>query len=354
MKDMSIVLGTYNRKDLLFKCIQSAQLASKGLDIEIIINDAGSTDGTIEILKRWEKHERFKIIYSKKKSSPTQAYNECFKIARGKYIIWLSDDLFVKDKSIVKMFDFMETQDRKTLGAFYMKNASQENMIKFLHIQENNLASATDVLVKKEIQARIDRIKSSLGFSIPKFKNLLCPSVGCIRRDFLEELGWWNVDYLFYGQDVDLNFRIIRAGGKILACKDTKLIHHMQSDDLRKHNVTRGSGSGNGDKFQLIAQRFGKRSSDIYPKILFKFDNKYDSKKFNTLIYRIERLFKNANLYFFGKNKDVPDHVKEVDKVSKDFDLILDIKDNIEIVFPQNLEISIKVFANKKILGRAK
>ena len=82
---LSVVMGTYNRLDTLKKSIVAILNSPNLSNIELVVNDAGSTDGTIEWLTNLKKVDnRFVLILSGKRSTITQAYNECFKIAKGK------------------------------------------------------------------------------------------------------------------------------------------------------------------------------------------------------------------------------------------------------------------------------
>lgn len=89
MSDLSIVFGTYNRLELLKACLAAIKPAAVGLTYEIIIVDGGSTDGTLEYLKKQD----VKLIQQGKLLGPVAAYNEGFKAARGKYVAYINDDL---------------------------------------------------------------------------------------------------------------------------------------------------------------------------------------------------------------------------------------------------------------------
>lgn len=89
---VSIIVPIYNVKKYLVECLESI-INQTLTDIEIICGDGGSTDGSLEILKDYEKKDsRIKII-SKKGSGYGQSVNECIKLATGDYIgIVESDD----------------------------------------------------------------------------------------------------------------------------------------------------------------------------------------------------------------------------------------------------------------------
>jgi len=355
MKDMSIVLGTYNRKKLLLAAITSISRSAKDLDFEIIINDAGSIDGTIDTLKKWAKLPKFEIIFSKKRTSPTVAYNQCFRRATGKYVVWFSDDLVAEGHSLKNMFDFMEKQDKKTLASFYVKNSNQQNMIKIMLAYQQKLNLSINPDEKVELQEKVDRIKNSLGYSVPTHKGQLCPSVGCINTNYLKQLGLWNTDYPYYGQDVDFNFRILRDGGKIVGCKEAELTHNMISDDLRKNNVSEGRKSGNDKKFILISQRFGEVLDKNFPKIKFKLRDKFNEKLFLSILKRIKELYRNSHLYY-SSEKEIEMKYKSLVKNNNEdkFDLVIEVGQDLKLLYPKDLGFSIKNYVKSGIFGSVK
>ena len=89
---VSIIVPVFNVKDYIRECLDSL-LNQKLKDIEIICGDGGSSDGTLEILKEYEKKDKRIKVISKKGSGYGQSVNEGIAIAKGEYIgIVESDD----------------------------------------------------------------------------------------------------------------------------------------------------------------------------------------------------------------------------------------------------------------------
>ena len=102
---ITIVTPVYNSVEYIEETIQSV-LNQDYNNIEYIIVDGGSNDGTIEIIKKYSKKIDFFI--SERDLGMYDALNKGFKIATGKYLAWInSDDLYFK-KSISKAIELME------------------------------------------------------------------------------------------------------------------------------------------------------------------------------------------------------------------------------------------------------
>jgi glycosyltransferase involved in cell wall biosynthesis len=101
MPKVSIVIPTYNRKEMLKDAVESA-MAQDYPNLEIIVTDNASTDGTDEMMKRYIKDDR--IIYfrhDKNMGSSFNGRNAFINIATGKYVLQLCDDDYLLDSSYI-------------------------------------------------------------------------------------------------------------------------------------------------------------------------------------------------------------------------------------------------------------
>lgn len=91
MPTVTVIMPSYNVKKYITECMES--VCNQTLkDIEILSVDAGSTDGTLEILREYEKRDsRIKVIISEKKSYGYQV-NKGIQLAKGEYIAIVETD----------------------------------------------------------------------------------------------------------------------------------------------------------------------------------------------------------------------------------------------------------------------
>ncbi|EID3097415.1 glycosyltransferase family 2 protein, partial [Campylobacter jejuni] len=131
---ISVIIPSYNSAKYIKECLDSVIFQSLK-EIEILCIDAYSIDGTIDILKSYEKQDsRIKIIFSKKKSLGHQI-NLGLKEAKGEYFTIVESDDYVKldmceklyalacnyDCQVVKS-DFIGFKDKRSQRVF--KNLS--------------------------------------------------------------------------------------------------------------------------------------------------------------------------------------------------------------------------------------
>jgi len=89
----SIIIPTYNRRDLLTQRSLKSALAQNFKDYEVIVVDDYSTDKTEEVVKRWMKRYPNLRYYKMPQNSGLSAVrNKGFSLAKGKYVVCLDDD----------------------------------------------------------------------------------------------------------------------------------------------------------------------------------------------------------------------------------------------------------------------
>lgn len=107
---VSVVVPIYNVKDFLEECIISITTQSYR-NIEIILVDDGSTDGSSELCNMLLKDDnRIRVIH-KKNGGLSDARNVGLKNSNGKYVIFIDSDDVIKSPMIEKLVDKIESKN---------------------------------------------------------------------------------------------------------------------------------------------------------------------------------------------------------------------------------------------------
>ena len=137
---VSVGIITYNQKKYLQKCIESV-LEQYYPNIEIVIGDDGSTDGTQNMLKEYEKKfaGKFKLILHKKNRGITYNANSVLENCNGKYVVILGGDDLIGDKNrLYEQVLCFEKDNKIALCGTYTKIIdSNGNFVKIKKYKKN-------------------------------------------------------------------------------------------------------------------------------------------------------------------------------------------------------------------------
>lgn len=123
MCDVSIIIVSYNTKQLLIDCIASIISETSGIEYEIIVSDNGSTDGSVEEIRRL--FPEVIIVENNANLGFGAANNRGLEKARGKYILYLNSDTVLLNNAVKLFYDFFENaEDKESIGVVgcYLQN----------------------------------------------------------------------------------------------------------------------------------------------------------------------------------------------------------------------------------------
>ena len=118
---VSVIIPTFNRKGMLIECIDSV-LKSTYKNIEIIVSDDASSDGTREVVAKYKNLKNFRYLRNKKESLLSVTINKAIFASSGEYIFILDDDNVIDKNCISSLVSsFAKFKDAGIVGpiAFY-------------------------------------------------------------------------------------------------------------------------------------------------------------------------------------------------------------------------------------------
>lgn len=110
---VSLILTTFNCKDNLQKTLNSIEMQEYS-NIEVIIKDGGSKDGTLDLIKEYEQKSKYLVKWvSKKDTGIYDAMNQGYSLSSGDIIVFFND-VFVEKNVVGKMVSKLGTINPKT------------------------------------------------------------------------------------------------------------------------------------------------------------------------------------------------------------------------------------------------
>ena len=136
---VSVIVPVFNVRDYVGKCIESI-LRQNYTNIEIIIVDDGSTDGSEKICKQFADKDS-RIIYLYQANQGLVGARKTGLIhAKGKYIVFVDGDDYVESDYVEKLYGLMIENDVDIVHSNYMVNGENQKHTKQVHLyQEKDL-----------------------------------------------------------------------------------------------------------------------------------------------------------------------------------------------------------------------
>lgn len=212
--EVSIVIVNYRVKYFLEQTIRSAQEALQGLNGEIIVIDNNSGDGSIEHIKA--QFADITVIDNKENAGFGKANNQGFALAKGEYTLILNPDTIIGRDTIADCLDLIRTHSdcggigvdmHDGNGVFLpeSKRAFPTPWVSFCKIFGlSKLFPNSRIFAKYHLRF--------LPESETHKVDILSGAFLFIRTDLLRSIGGFDEDFFMYGEDIDLSFRIVKAG----------------------------------------------------------------------------------------------------------------------------------------------
>ncbi|MBL8149219.1 MAG: glycosyltransferase family 2 protein, partial [Blastocatellia bacterium] len=114
MLDLSVVIVSFNTRDLLRECLNSFFQEVGSISHEVIVVDNASKDGSADMVE--SEFPSVKLVRSSVNLGFAAANNRAFPLASGKYILLLNSDAFLRPGALQKALQYMEQEPNIGLG----------------------------------------------------------------------------------------------------------------------------------------------------------------------------------------------------------------------------------------------
>lgn len=235
MTKLSVVIVNYNVKHFIEQCLYSVIKASKGLTSEIFVVDNNSVDGSVELIK--EKFPQVKLIVNESNKGFSVANNQAIKLAKGDYVLLLNPDTVVQEDTFTKTLHFMDNHPEA--GGLGVKMLDGQGNF----APESKRGLPTPMVAFYKMFGFSKLFPNSKRFGkyhlsyLPKDKinqiDIISGAFMLMRKSVLDTIGLLDETFFMYGEDIDLSYRITKAGYKNYYFPDTQIIHYKGESTKR-------------------------------------------------------------------------------------------------------------------------
>lgn len=205
--EITIICPTYNEEKYIHTCIASlVRQDIKKEEIEVFFVDGQSTDRTVEIIKEYQKqYSWIKLLNNPERIVP-YAMNYGIQAANSDIIMRIDAHSHYADNYISVLKNALLKYDATNVGAVCKTDVLNKN---------------AKTLAIREVLSNPFGVGNSLfRIGVDKITEVDTVPFGCYRKEIFTKYGLYNPK-LVRNQDIELNKRIKRDGGKILLIPDT-------------------------------------------------------------------------------------------------------------------------------------
>jgi len=211
---LTVVIPTYNRKDILKKCLKALFTQTYPYsNYEVIVIDDGSTDGTRKMVKTMINDSPCKLRYFKQENKgPAAARNVGIRKSEGEIILFIGDDIVVKYTFIEEHIKFHKEHREKIAVLGFTKWPPDLKVTSFM-----------DFITERGCQ---------FGYSlIEDYKNVpyqfFYTSNISLPKEVVLEIGMFDNDFPFGAmEDIEFGYRLMKNNYRMIYNPEAKAYHY--------------------------------------------------------------------------------------------------------------------------------
>lgn len=235
---LSVVIVNYNVEHFLEQCLISVRKSMEGIDGEVFVVDNNSVDGSVRMVR--QKFPEVHLIANKDNVGFSKANNQAILLSKGEYVLLLNPDTVVEDSTFSKVVEFMDSHpDAGGLGVKMLDGKGH-----FLPESKRGLPTPQVAFYKISGLSRFfPRSKVFGRYHLGFLDNdqvheveILSGAFMMLRKEVLDKTGLLDETFFMYGEDIDLSWRIIKAGYKNYYFPLTRIIHY-KGESTKKSSV---------------------------------------------------------------------------------------------------------------------
>jgi len=221
--DLSIIIVNWNTRKLLLDCLLSIYRDPPACSFETWVVDNGSKDGSCAAIK--EDFPQVKLIENQENVGFAPANNQAIAQSQGRYVLLLNSDTIVLPSALQCLVEFMDktpdagaagprllNPDRSLQISCFPTPTLQREMWRLLHLDRLKACGVYPAIwwQKHEIR-RVDAVQGACLI---------------LRQAALKHTGSLDPEYFMYTEEIDLCFRLKKAGWNLYWVPRAEVIHY--------------------------------------------------------------------------------------------------------------------------------
>lgn len=238
--DLSIVLVSWNSRELIAECLRSLEASRTRVAFEVIISDNGSTDGTADWLRELEQRKAYvHCVFGETNVGFGAGNQRAIPFCQGRHILFLNTDTLVQEPldALVAAADALGPR----CGALGGRVLNADRTIQFTCRAEYSVpiivAGFTWAFLGRQTRAVRAQEFQGWDHATPRDVAMVSGCAMLVPRHVLDEVGGWDTRIFLYYEDTDLCYRI-RQAGYVVRYVPVATIIHLEGQGSRKTGLS--------------------------------------------------------------------------------------------------------------------
>lgn len=214
--DLSIIVVNWNTRDLLAQSLQSVYDTVQGLDFEVFVVDNGSSDDSAAMVQG--RFPRAQLIENEENVGFARANNQAIELCRGRHILLLNSDAQLTNRAASGMVDYLD--EHPEAGIVGCRLVHPDGTPQFCYGRFPTLWRECLGLMG------LHRWDMSHWDDTESLEvDWVSGACLMIRWECLNAVGGMDENFFMFGEEVDLCYRTIRAGWRVVLVPGSPVIH---------------------------------------------------------------------------------------------------------------------------------
>jgi N-acetylglucosaminyl-diphospho-decaprenol L-rhamnosyltransferase len=259
MPKISIIILNWNTRDLLAQCLDSIEQHKDTLQLEIIVVDNASTDGSQAMLK--ENYPQIRLITNNQNVGFAKGNNQAMQLAQGDYFLLWNSDTFATPGAIQSLLALAEKEPRAAIVGAQLWNADKSFQASYSPFPNQ----WREFLILTGMGRRLlGHAYPSLGPDEEKGPQIVDYVEGAcllVRRQAFQDVGGFDEGYFMYAEEVDWCYTMAKHGWQVWYQPEARVIHlgGASSADRRTHREADLYRS----RIRFFRKHYGSRSAQL-------------------------------------------------------------------------------------------
>ena len=231
---VSVSIVSFNTRDLLRECLRSLEERRDEADLEVIVVDNGSTDGSAEMVR--DEFPRVRLIEAGENLGYGRANNRALQEARGEFFWVLNSDTTVEPGTIGRMAEWMRAH--ADCGAVGARLVLPDGSTQASCAGDPGLWAMFMEQMYLDKLLPTNRITGAYAMTYWNYEERravpqVCGASLLVRREAWQQVGGFDPRFFMYFEDTDLCLRLREVGWAIWYLPEAPVRHHLGASSER-------------------------------------------------------------------------------------------------------------------------